>query len=451
MTLGRLVARHRGLIVGFIAQATQYGAALSLVPFMVTRLSPAEVGLWYIFMAVQGLAFVCDFGFQPSFMRAIALGLSGARELEVKGLGEGGTPDAPPNHRLVADTVAAARLFYRLLAIGVLAVLLAFGLPYVTAIAGKGGVPVEQAQIAWGVFAVSVALNLAYLWISPVLMGSARVEQNYLFIIANRLTSVLFGIGVLLAGGGLIALSATLIAGQLVARLLAVGLLRSLQRDLSGYPTTRAATHAVLRIVWPNASRMGLVALGAFLILRYNLFAISTFSGLAVAGAYALSLQMLTAVVGVSQLPMQVAMPRLIAARVARDGPTLRRMFATAMAMFIALFVAGALVVVIAVPELLQLIGSRVALLPLATLALLALVMLLEGIHSNAAFFITTGNDVPFVRAAILSGVAVAASTTLVGWLGLGSAAMILCQGAVQLAYNNWRWPTLAWKEIARI
>lgn len=449
-TAGRMIARHRGLIVGFVAQTMQYGAALALVPFMVTRLTPAEVGLWYIFMGVQALAFVCDFGFQPSFARAIALGLSGARALEARGLGERPDETQGPNHRLVADTVAAARLFYRLLALAVLALLLAFGLPYVTAVAARNGLTTGSVQLSWIIFSLAVSLNLAWLWITPVLMGSERIEQNYLFIIANRATSATLGIAVLLSGGGLVALAVTLVAGQAVARIVAVAFLRPLQRDLSAYPPERASTHGVLRTIWPNAGRMGLVAIGTFLILRYNLFAISTFNGLAVAGVYALSLQMLTAVGGVAQLPMQIALPRLIGARMRKERATLRHLFLGAMGLFVIVFLAGASFVVLVTPPLLTAIGSRISILPSGTLTLLAGVMMLEGLHANAGFFITTGNDVPFVRAAILSGIAIAATTTVAGWMGLGVTAMIACQGLVQLSYNNWRWPLLAWREIVR-
>ena len=99
-------------------------------------------------------------------------------------------------------------------------------------------------------------------------------------------------------------------------------------------------------------------------------------------------------------------------------------------------------------PIALREIDSNIMLLPTGTLILLALVLILEGLHATAATFITTANDVPFVRAALASGIAIAISVTIAGWLGLGVAAMIACQGLVQLTYNNWYWPWQAWKSI---
>lgn len=450
--LSRLRSGHnRTIIVAISAQSMQFGAALTLVPFMVTRLSPAEVGIWYVFVGIQALAIICDFGFLPSFTRAFALANAGTEVLAARGL-EGSAPSGgTTNHRLVAEVMHAAKIFYRMLGLVVFVVGLGIGLPYVTHLAAAGGLPVELAQIAWSIFTIGIGLNLALQWVGPALLGTGRVEQNYFVVIANRGGFSLLGIAALMAGGGLIALSIAMIASQIVARLLASRFLRGIAGDHVGRTPDRLAVHAILRTLWPNAARMGAVLISGFLITRYGLFAISTFAGLAAGATYALSLQMLNAVAAVSQLPMQVAMPRLVAARVAHERTQLRRMYGTAMLSYIGLYLIGAAAVILIVPMLLGAIGSKIALLPIGLLILMAIILMLEGFHSNAAFFITTGNDVPFVSAALISGVLVAASTTLAGWFGLGIGAMIACQGIIQLAYNNWRWPLMAWKEITEV
>lgn len=448
MQLARRLRDHRALLIGLTAQLLQYGSALMLVPFMVTRLSKAEIGLWYVFVAIQSLAFICDFGFQPTFTRAFALGISGATKVERRGLGEEIATQRTPNFRLIAETMAAARIFYRLLAGAILLVLVVVGLPYVAVISGKGGLDVRYAEVAWLVFAVSIGLNLYFLWVDAALIGFGRVEQNYLYMIVNRVASVTIAIGALLAGGGLIAVAGALIAGQVIARTIAIHLLGDVTRRCRAEKVERQAVHAILHAIWPNASRMGIVSIGAFLINRYTLFAVSAFAGLAIVGPYALALQMLSAVIAVAQMPMQISLSKLVAARVERNTVVLRQTFIMVMAAYAVISLVGAASIVIFLPFALREIGSHVMLLPTGTLILLTLVLVLEGFHASAATFITTANDVPFVRAALVSGVAIGMSVTLAGWLGLGVAAMIACQGLVQLAYNNWHWPWLAWKSI---
>lgn len=450
-SLFRRAVRHRALAVGFLAQFVQYGSALLLIPFMVTRLSAPMIGIWYVFVTVQSLAVVCDFGFQPSFARAIAVSLSGATKLERSGLGEIVPNGQPPNYRLAAETVSAAHRFYRWLAVLVTILLIGFGVPFVTTLARTNGLAEGPIQLAWIIFSSGIGLTLAFLWISPVLMGSGRVEQNYLYIIAGRATFSILGIIVLLAGGGLVELAITLVVTQLFSRLIARGFLRGTLGEQDIGAVDRGAARDVLKRIWPNAGRMGAVSIGGFLMTRFNLFVIFSFIGVAAGGAFALSLQLLMALSAVAQLPMQIAMPRLIAARVAHDGVGLRRAFGRAMILFGILYLLGAAFVLFGVPFFLSRIGSNIALLPLPVLALFASVLLLEGFHSNAAFFITTANNVPFLRPALLSGSSVAVGGFLLGWLGAGVAAIIVWQGLVQLAYNNWRWPLMAWREVSSV
>jgi hypothetical protein len=67
--------------------------------------------------------------------------------------------------------------------------------------------------------------------------------------------------------------------------------------------------------------------------------------------------------------------------------------------------------------------------------------------HSIAASYLTTLNKVPFVGAAIVSGVGVALLTLLL-IKPFGIAGMVVAQGVVQLAYNNWKWPLEAVKHL---
>lgn len=451
MGFARRLTRHRALGFGFVAQFLQFGAGLALIPFMVTRLSSAEVGLWYVFIAAQGLAVISDFGFQPTLVRAFSLGQAGAKWLERQGLGEPDPGTRDPNPVLLAATLAAARQLYRWIAGGVLLVLLAAGLPYMTMLARQGGLDEATVQLAWAIFSVSVALILLFQWITPVLMGTGRIQQNYLVLIVNRGFYALVGIAALLAGGGLVALAVSAVVGQVAARMLAQILVRPAMAPFRSICVDAAARRSTLAAIWPNASRMGVVAIGTFLINRYTLFVVSTFVGLAAAAPYALSLQILMAVSAVAQLPMIITTPQAIASRMRQERTELRHLLLRNLLLFAGLFAVGALMTVMIVPWLLGSIGSRTELLPPATLLLMSGVLLLEGFHSTAAAFISTRNDVPFVPAALLSGLGVGITTTVAGWLGGGVAALIVCQGLVQLAYNNWHWPLVAWKEVRRI
>jgi hypothetical protein len=435
-----------GLIAGFLAQGLQYGAGLMLMPFVVTRLSAAEVGIWYVFLAAQSLAAVADFGFQPTLARFFSMAHSGVTALARDGMGAPG--NGQPNISLLRSLLRAARLLYIGIATLVLVILLAAGLPYLSGLARDGGVPVETVRTAWAIFALAVSANLYFLWVPAYLLGSGRLVANYLYLILARGGFALFGIVVLLAGGGLVALGAGFLASQITARVLAIVLLRgSIAAERGAASADGEEVREVLAAIWPNASRLGLVSIGSFFITRYNVFLLSGSVGLAVSASYAICLQLLSGIASIAQLPMQASLPRIVAARLAGDLPSFRRIALAAAGFFVATFLGAAVVLIGAGDMLLRAIGSTVTLLDRPLLIAFTVVIALEGFHSLAAFVITTRNAVPFVWPALLSGAAVMLLATVAVHLGYGVAGVIAVQGLVQLAYNNWKWPLIAYRE----
>jgi len=85
--------------------------------------------------------------------------------------------------------------------------------------------------------------------------------------------------------------------------------------------------------------------------------------------------------------------------------------------------------------------------LPPLPLAILGLVILLELNHSIAGNYLTTINVIPFVRAALWSGLSIALISILLVKV-MGVWALIVGQGVVQLAYNNWKWPIMSIKSL---
>ena len=442
---GRL-ARYGPVAVGIAAQALQYGVALLMLPFVVTRLTPIEVGIWYIFVTVQGLALLTDFGFQPTVARAFAAAFAGTSEIHTAGLAQEAAGD--PNYSLMARLLKAAQLLYLGMAVSVLLLLVTVGTVYVRHVAGGQVSDLRRVEIAWIVFACSNATYLYLAWVSPLLLGTGRITENYLFVIAGRGGFAVIAIVTMLLGGGLLGLAIANLLANLLARGVAEVVARPVLRATRAHGEGGEPVLPVLRALWPNAGRMGLVSVGGFLTTRWNVLVLSIFVGLAPSGSYAISLQILTALGMVAMLPTQVALPQIVALRVQGALGGLRRLLEGRVLFYLLVYVAGAAFLVLAGQWMFVLIGSHVQLLPRPLLALLAVVMLLELNHSNFAFVITTGNTVPFVWPSLLSAGAIVLFSTGAAWAGAGVLGVILSQGLVQLAYNNWKWPLMVWQEF---
>jgi hypothetical protein len=441
--IARRLLPHRDFIAGVLAQVLQYGAALLLLPLIATQLDTAEIGVWYVFVTIQGLSALIDFGFQPNIARAFAAAFAGSPELLREGLSSAASSE--PNLPLVQRILISARKLYLAIAVVTLLLLLSGGLFYVTSITQGEAVRLHTTQFAWCVFAFGVALNLYLLWAPPLLMGSGRIYQSYLFTIATRGGFAVLGTIVLLFGGGLIGLAAAQLVSVLLGGIVLLVTTRPVIRQLS---TVTAASTPVLRALWHNASRTGLMMAGGFLINRANVFIFSSFIGLAVSSRYAFTLQVFSAAMAIAQLPTTIALPRMTALRVRGELFGLTRLFLSRHLFLLASFTIIVLVAFVAGIPLLGLIGSHIAFLPTPEYLLFAVILLLELNSVNCAYLLSTNNKVPFTSSALISGIAVTLLSLAAVWLGYGVMGALVAQGLVQLAYNNWKWPLETWKEL---
>ncbi len=442
----RSLLKHRDLVAGAVAQALQYGAALLLLPLIATRLSPTQIGIWFVFVTIQALSSLIDFGFQPNIARAFAAAFAGAPELLREGVSSA-TGDRP-NLVLARQILQSARKLYLALALVVLALLLTVGTIYITSLAKGEPLALGPTQIAWFIFATGVAVNLYFLWAAPLLMGSGRIYQNYLSVIIIKGGFAITGAAALLAGGGLIALAAANFLSVSLGGIFLLIVLRPVLAELKTVDAPDAGD--TLGSLWYNSSRTGLVMVGGFLINRANVLIFSTFVGLTESARYAFTLQVLSAAMAVAQLPTMVAVPRMTALRVQGEVGTLARLFLTRHAVLLVLFTIAALSIGIIGPWALHLIGSRISLLPPLEYGLFSIILLLELNSINCGYLLSTGNRVPFVTSALISGVGVVLLSLGAVWLGWGVIGALAAQGLVQIAYNNWKWPLEAWKEIKR-
>jgi O-antigen/teichoic acid export membrane protein len=219
--------------------------------------------------------------------------------------------------------------------------------------------------------------------------------------------------------------------------------MRPIRRQIPSSSRNNARSIRLLKTIAPNASRFGLASLSGFMITRSSVFAVTSFVGLPEGGAYAISLQLISAILQVSQLPAQFAMPRLVNLNIQGAKRAIRHTAIRLSIQFAAMFTLGVLLLAFVAPILFMIIGHNVILLPAPLLFFLGVIMMLEGLHSISAFILMTGNKVPFTRAAVLSAIAVIVGTLFVGWHGWGIWSIIAVQGLVQLSYNNWRWPLM--------
>ena len=428
-----------------IAAALRFGSSLLLLPLILWRIPSDEVGLWYVFVSLGALAGLMDLGFAHTATRGTGYLWAGSGMLLPLGIdlvdplrgtdAAGAAIHRQPNLPMLSNLVASLRVYY-LSASGLLLLLL-------TTVGGAwiwsrstGLAQAHSIRLAFLVYAMGVSLGFANsLWPS-LLAGINAVKEAQQITIVCLLVFVSLAAAGLLAGLGIWALVIGTIVAGFGERLFGRTVFFRLVPLLPG-----KFDRSVLRALWPNAWRTAAVGLGAFMTFQANTLICSAFLDLRTTASYGLSLQAVTALVGISSIWVRVRLPEINHLRAQGMVERIPWIFRQRIVFALLTFGAGAVALLLLGRPLLELLNARTQLLPTALLATLLLIQLLEMHHSLYAELVYSENVNPFVRPALISGLAIIILSVLLT-PRFGVWGMLLAGGLVQLCFNNW-WPVV--------
>lgn len=428
----------KAIISGYIAQALTIGYGLLILPFMLIYLSSAEVAYWLIMLSFLGLVMVFDFGFSPAITRNVAYVMAGASELQAQGVSDEMVSNQP-NWPLYGQLYKTVKQLYLQIALVALVLFGGLGTWYVSLFLSN--TPVEHGWLVWELFFVGFIVNLYFLYTQPMLMGLGKIHQaNMVNVIMRLLWLILSAIGLWLYESILV-LPVAYVIGIMVARLYAFIVLNKEVLQI-----TIVNTNDLMHILLPNAWRLGVVMLGAFLINKATIFIAGVYFDSEVSASYIVTLQVLAVIMAVSNVYFQMHVPQLSGLQL---NTVIKRkiLYYKLVLISLSIYVASSLLVLLLGNDILILLESSVNLLPSGLLLLVLLFGLLELHHSLAATYITTQNQIPFLWASILSGLAIVLLPLAVFKFSAESELLwlILIQGFVQLMYNNWKWPYIVY------
>ncbi len=434
----------KDVVWGYTAQMFNIGAGLFILPFILKFLSKDLIDVWYIFQALSIVASF-DFGFQPTFSRNVAYIFSGAVRLKAEGIDHDCPLLPQPNYPLLKSMIRTMQRFYRSFSIGVAGVLFIAGSWFVfmkTAFLNDSGI-----MTAWYIYAGSLVLNLYYSYYYSLLIGRGLVkEYNRILLISKSIYLSLAAIG-LIAGFGLIAVAVANLASVVINRVLSVsafykgGLYKVIK-------TTVREEIKLFPVIWYNAKRVGLGGLGGLLTQRVNLLLVSVFLPLGVIGSYGISAQVVSILATVCSLYLNVHLPELYKHRIANNIKEIKRIFGESVFVYVILYITGAAMVLLFGNLILGLL-NKITLIPFIPMLLFLIFQFLDSNYNMAITLITTRNEVPYVKALLISGCCTALlSFLLLAFTPLGVLGVILSAGIVQISYNNWKWPLEVCREL---
>ena len=432
----------------YAGTAFMIGAGVLLLPFILHKMPQETVGIWNIFQTITFLVLLLDFGFRPSFARNISYIFSGVKTLQKEGVAHAAV-DAEVDYGLLKGTLIAMQRFYRYIAIGVFVLLVTAGTAYFSYILRKYNGDHQDAMIAWLLLIAINCYNLYTFYYDALLTGKGYIKRSQQINMIGQAIYIVLAIGLIYAGFGLTSIVGSQLISTVIRRVMMYRVFFTPQLKERLEAAVPNEPKEILSAITPNAIKVGLTQLGGFLVNKAAILIAPICVSLELVACYGITVQVMDILARCATVFYQSYTPKLAQCRAENDLAGLKHYYTLCIGSLIAVYIAGGLVWVCCGPWALDLIGSQTQFVPTAMLCVMLLISLLEQNHATSAGFIMADNKIPFFIPSLLSG----AATIILLWiflspLQMGIWGLILAPGIAQLAYQNWKWPSVVINEL---
>lgn len=437
------------VIWSYVGIVVSMSANLLMLPIIIFFLDSQMLGLWYVFTSIGAISVLFDFGFSVTFARNITYCWSGARTLKKEGVVF--IENSEPDFVLMRNVLVACKRIYLLLSGAVFILLISIGTLYIVHISEE--IEGSSYLIAWGIYCIAVSLNLYYCYYISFLRGVGAIDDANKNTVIARLSQILLTFILLLAGMGLIGVCISyLVYGTLLRVLGKYKFYRykGIGANLSSVKkeTSTQEINNLIRIVWHNAWRDGLIQLSNYLSNQATIIISSLCFSLSETGIYSIGVQIAMAISSIAGTMYTASQPVIQAAYVNNDFEKIRKTMAVVITSFVYLFIGGTIAVVFIVLPLLKIIRPEAIVSIPVLLGLCFYHFLLKYRDCYTTYYSCT-NRILYLQSFVVSSIVCVLLSFLFSYIfKWGVWGLIIAQVASQLMYNTWYWPWLAHKEI---
>lgn len=434
-----------------MATFLQIGSGVLLFPIILHKLPSETVGVWSIFLTIASFTALLDFGFSPSFTRNVTYIFSGVNKLEKSGISQELT-SGNINFDLLGSTIRAMKWFYSRIALIVLLFLITLGSAYLYQVTNKSFMGDKtQIEIAWLLFCAVNTYNIYTLYYDALIMGSGKVMKNKQIIIISQTVYLSTAILFIFMGWGLIAIVLAQALAMILKRYLSYKTFftSELKNRLQSSDTQQFKE--IIKTITPNSIKLGTTSVGAFLVLQSSVIIGSLYISLEEIASYGITMQVINVVASLSAVYFSSYVPKISNLRVKNDLQSVKKIYFRCVYILLITFVLCGIFIILFGNDILVLLKSKTLLLSSVMIMTILLILMLEKNHAIAGGFLVSKNEVPYFKAAIISGVVtVILLFVFIKILHWGVWGMILAPGITQLAYQNWKWPLYLLQDLKK-
>lgn len=442
------------VIWGYLGTILYSGINIILLPFILSQLTANELGLWYTFTSIGGLASLIDFGFVMTISRNVSYAWSGAKQLSQTGICNNGIISGP-NIKLFSEVFKVSKLIYLITSLFTLLALSTIGTLYIVDIA-QGSIAKNDYIWAWYVFIISVFLNIYFAYWAPVLKGVGAIKENYQALVLSKSLQLIISIIGLLLGFGLFAVSTGFLMGHLSYRIVCGYMfyhydeVKRYKNEIINHRVSIEDKIRTFKLMWPNAYKQGLMSISKFMTDKFSTIICSAFLGLEVTAAYGVSMQLFGLVQTIGNIFFNTYLPLFNQLRISNDRKTAYKYFNISFGMQLVTAICGGVTIILFANPILRFIGSQSTPLPVYPSIGLFAFFFINSYQNLFVAYIITSNQMPMFKPYVICALIMvllqfAFSILFPSW---GVWSIILPMIFVELAYNGWKWPMYVFKDF---
>jgi O-antigen/teichoic acid export membrane protein len=444
MQIGR-----RDIYWNYMATFLRIASSALLFPFILRMMPSETVGMWTIFTTITAFGGLLDMGFNSSFARNVTYVFSGVRSLKAKGYESITDENKTIDYGLLKGVISTMRWFYFRIALVLFIFLATVGTYYVHTLLNDYHNSHQEVYIAWIILCLISTYNLFTLYYDALLQGKGLVKKSKQVTIIGQGVYLVIAACLILFGFGLIAIVSAQASSVLIIRWLSYRVFFTKETKQNLNAATSRSRKDVLKVIAPNALKIGFTSIGSFLVQKSSTIIGSLFLTLSEIASYNITITLIGIIAGLAGIYTGTYQPKIAQLRVENNSNKIKELYLRGQVVLLLTFFAGGVVLTFFGEWALQLIGSKTQLMPPLIIAVATLIFFLESNHGIAGNILLSKNEVPFFKASLLTGVA----SVLLLFLFFNLTkmqlwAMILAPGIAQLVYQNWKWPLEVHREL---
>ena len=414
-----------------VYNSLRIGGNILTLPIALRMLPANQMGLYYTFVAVGGLAGFLDMGLGGTVARQVTYIHSGA-----KGIVSHGVPECHPDGRvdlgLFSQTVSTIRNIYTILGLITLGLLIIPGSIFIGSNISSAGMGTSF-LFAWFLYAISASHSLGTGFWNNFLMGIKEQRLSGVIGSSTQATYVLIVVFGLLCGWGIWAYAIALLTTGFAQR----NVSRYFFLKKTNVTLGEKADYTIICTLWPMSWRLAIVLLCMYAFQKACIMVSSRELGLQTTASFGLALSLFTIVFQVMRSPLYIKYPEILHLRVTGDYKKIKKIFFIRLYTYLAVMAIIMMLVIAIGPQILKMIGSKTLLPESMILMVMALFFLLDRHQEEYLTLVLTENKNPFIIPyAITAGISVIFMT--IGAKKFGLMGLVIGQGLGTMMINNW-------------